>query len=345
MPDFPTEPFPAMVVDKVDTEAGVAFGPRLLTLADLPPGEVLVRVEYSSVNYKDGLATSADGKVATAYPLVPGIDLAGTVMHAAAGGPAPGTRVVAHGYEIGVARHGGYARYARLPARWVVELPPAVSTREAMVIGTAGFTAAMSVARIVDHGLGPGDGPVLVTGASGGVGSVAVNLLADLGFEVVASSGKPDAAALLRRLGAGTVLDRSELSAAGGRPLAKQRWAAAVDCVGGQTLANVLAATRYGGLVAASGLTGGAGLPATVLPFILRGVTLAGIDSVQVPIERRRALWQRLGADLRPSALAELTTQVALADVGPALERTRAGGATGRTVVNVNGAESNGEHA
>jgi acrylyl-CoA reductase (NADPH) len=327
------ESFLAMVVDRVD--GGVEFQPRAMTEADLPPGDVLIRVEYSSVNYKDALATSADGKVAAAYPLVPGIDLAGTVVATSDDGPKVGARVVAIGYEIGVARHGGYAEFARLPAGWVVELPASITTREAMIIGTAGFTAAMSVARVIAHGIEPGSGPVLVTGASGGVGSVAVNLLAGMGFEVAASTGKPDAAALLRSLGATTILDRGALNGAGGKPLAKQDWAAAVDCVGGQTLANVLAATRYGGLVAASGLTGGASLPTTVLPFILRAVTLAGIDSVQLPIDARRSLWQRLGGQLRPSGLDELASEVALRQVGDSLERIRSGAAIGRTVVKV----------
>jgi len=332
-----TEPSPdsflAMVADR--SADGLEFGPRQLSAADLPPGDVLVRVEYSSVNYKDGLATAADGKVATTYPLVPGIDLAGVVVAADGGSLPAGTAVAASGYELGVSRHGGYAQFARLPGDWVVELPPTISTRDAMVIGTAGFTAAISVDRILTHGVTPGDGQVLVTGASGGVGSIAVNLLSGLGFEVIASTGKPSASTLLREIGAAEIIDRSVLADTGGRPLAKQRWIAAVDCVGGQTLANVLAATSYGGIVAASGLTGGAQLPATVFPFILRGVTLAGIDSVQFPIEARRALWQRLGADLRPSCLDDVATEVPLAEVGTALDRARAGTATGRTVVSM----------
>jgi len=333
MAESSADSFLAMVADRAAD--GFEFGPRRLSAADLPPGDVLIRVEYSSVNYKDCLAASADGKVASVYPLVPGIDLAGVVVSSAGDAMPPGTRVAASGYELGVSRHGGYAEFARLPADWVIELPSSISTREAMVIGTAGFTAAMSVARILAHGIKPGDGPVLVTGASGGVGSVAVNLLGDLGFEVLASTGKAAAAPLLHRLGAATVIDRSALGDPDGKPLAKQQWLAAVDCVGGRTLANVLAATSYGGVVAASGLTGGAGLPATVFPFILRGVTLAGIDSVQFPIEARRALWRRLAADLRPSGLDELAADVALTEVDTALERVRSGAATGRTVVTV----------
>lgn len=331
-----SQEFRAMVVDRVGD--GVEFGPRRLGLDDLPAGDVVIQVEYSSVNYKDALATMADGKVATTYPLVPGIDLAGTVLTAPDDGAfAVGAKVVAIGYDLGVSRDGGYAELARVPADWVVELPPTLSPHDAMAIGTAGFTAAMSVARIIDHGVGASDGPVLVTGASGGVGSTAVSILAGLGFEVIAASGKPAAAALLRDLGAASVIERGALDAAGGRPLAKQQWIAAVDCVGGTTLANVLAATRYGGIVAASGLTGGASLPTTVLPFILRGVTLAGIDSVQLPIGPRRELWQRLGSDLRPPGLTKLVTDVPLEEVGAALERVRSGTSIGRTVVTVGG--------
>jgi putative YhdH/YhfP family quinone oxidoreductase len=331
-----SQQFRAMVVDRAGE--GVEFGPRQLSEDDLPPGDVLVRVEYSSVNYKDALATAADGKVASTYPLVPGIDLAGTVVSAPdGGGPAVGARVVAIGYDLGVSRHGGYAELARLPSEWVVELPAKLSPYDAMGIGTAGFTAAMSVARIVKHGVGPGDGPVLVTGASGGVGSTAVTMLAGLGYEVIASSGKPAAAPLLRELGAASVIDRIILDATEGRPLAKQQWAAAVDCVGGVTLASVLSSTRYGGIVAASGLTGGAALRTTVLPFILRGVTLAGIDSVQLPIEARRDLWRRLGSDLYPQGLHRLVSEVALEDVGAALDRVHTGSSTGRTVVGIGG--------
>jgi acrylyl-CoA reductase (NADPH) len=333
MTESSAEDFLAMVVDQA--VGGLEFGPRRLSVADLPPGDVLVRVEYSSVNYKDALATSADGKVASAYPLVPGIDLAGVVVSAADGAVPPGTRVTASGYELGVARHGGYAQFARLPGDWLVELPESVSTRDAMAIGTAGFTAAMSVERILAHGVRPGDGQVLVTGASGGVGTMAVHLLGDLGFEVLACTGKPAAEPLLRAIGASAVIDRSELADAAGRALAKQRWIAAVDCVGGPILASVLAATSYGGIVAASGLTGGSGLPATVFPFILRGVTLAGIDSVQFPIGARRALWAKLGGELRPSRLGEIASEVGLTEVGDALDRVRAGAATGRTVVSV----------
>ncbi len=246
--------------------------------ADLPVDGVLIEVLYSSVNYKDGLATAPNGKVARISPLVPGIDLAGVVV--SDDGPFPaGTTVVAHGYDLGVSRHGGYARYARVPGDWLVELPPGLGAREAMIIGTAGFTAALSIVQLEEHGLLPGRGPVLVTGATGGVGSMAVAILARRGYEVAASTGKAEAHDFLKELGASQVLARDELSSEG-KPLQSSRWAAAVDCVGGHTLANVLAQVDYGGAVAASGLTGGASLPTTVMPFILRGVSLLGVDSV-----------------------------------------------------------------
>jgi acrylyl-CoA reductase (NADPH) len=305
-----------------------------LTLDDLPTDGVLLEVRWSSVNYKDGLATSANGKVARLSPLIPGIDLAGTVIDPGDSGLAEGAPVIAHGYDLGVSRHGGYAQRARVPAEWLVPLPDGLELRDAMVIGTAGFTAALSVVALQERGLTPADGPVLVTGATGGVGSTAVAILAALGHEVVASSGKPDAEAYLKSIGASSLIARDELSAEG-KPLQGETWAAAVDCVGGQTLATVLSRIRYGGAVAASGLTGGAGLPTTVLPFILRGVNLLGIDSVQTPIERRRSVWERLGGDLKPTALGEVGHDVALSEVGDTLDAILRGEVTGRAVVDL----------
>jgi len=315
---------------KVDRSIGV------MSVDDLPPDGVLIAVEYSSVNYKDGLATTADGKVARISPLVPGIDLAGMVVDAGDSADlAPGTPVIAHGYGLGVDRHGGFAEMARVPADWIVALPAGLDLREAMIIGTAGFTAALSVVVLEERGLAPGSRPVLVTGATGGVGSLAVNILATRGYEVIASSGKPGAEAYLRALGASRVIPRSDLAGEGGRPLAAVAWAAAVDCVGGTTLANVLAQVDYGGAVAASGLTGGTALATTVLPFILRNVALLGVDSVQTPIERRRSIWARLAGDLKPDGLASIGHDVLLDSIGPALDSILQGQITGRTVVKV----------
>ena len=305
-----------------------------LPVADLGDGDVLVEVQYSSINYKDGLASTEQGKVARLDPIVPGIDLAGIVRES--GDPAipVGAAVLAHGYDIGVAHHGGYGALARIPARWVVPMPTGLDARGAMLVGTAGYTAALSVDALERHGLRPGDGPVLVTGATGGVGSMAVGMLAARGHEVVAGTGKMEAADWLRALGAADVLHRDELSPAAGRPLEKERWAGAVDCVGGDTLAHVLRTLRYGTAVAASGLTGGASLPTTVLPFILRGVSLLGIDSVQTDIDRRRAMWTRIATDLRPAWLDSLdVTTVGLDDLAPQLDRILAGGMQGRVLV------------
>lgn len=314
------------------TDDGFSRGVEELTTTDLPGDGALVEVEWSSVNYKDALASTPDGKVARISPLVPGIDLAGRLVDDA-GDLSAGSAVVAHGYDIGVARHGGFAGQARVPEEWLVPLRTGLDTREAMVIGTAGYTAALSVIALEEHGVTPGSGPVLVTGATGGVGSMAVNILAGLGFEVVASTGKAGSHEYLRELGAVDIVDRATLGDAVGRPLDSMVWAAAVDCVGGVTLANVLARIRYGGVVAASGLTGGAQIPTTVMPFILRGVTLAGIDSVQTPIGRRREVWHRLGGDLKPGGLDVIGNAIALDGLGEALDSILAGGVTGRYVV------------
>jgi putative YhdH/YhfP family quinone oxidoreductase len=260
---------------------------------------------------------------------VPGVDLAGTVVE----GPGEGTEVLAHGYDIGVARHGGYARFARVPAEWVVPLPDGLSAREAMTLGTAGFTAGLGVLELAGRGVEPGDGAVLVTGATGGVGSVAVSILSRLGYEVAASTGKADAADWLRELGAAEVVDRDELVESSSRPLERQRWAGAIDSVGGATLAAVLPAVRYRGAVAATGLTGGPGLKTTVMPFILRAVALLGVDSVGVDIERRREVWRRLATDLRPDLERLAAEEIGLADVPGAFERILGGKMRGRTLV------------
>jgi acrylyl-CoA reductase (NADPH) len=289
---------------------------------------VLVDVSWSSVNYKDSLAASEKGRVARISPLIVGIDLAGTTDN--------GQEVLAHGYDLGVSRHGGFAEQARVPAEWLVPLPPGLTAKEAMTVGTAGYTAALSVLALTDHGIEPGAGQVLVTGATGGVGSMAVAMLARLGYDVVAATGKPDAEPLLRDLGAGDVINRDEVADVS-KPLLGTRWAGCVDSVGGATLAGVLGALAPGGAVAASGNVGGADLPTTVLPFILRGVTLYGIDSVTTPIERRRAVWQRIATDMKPRELDRLATVVTLEGVEAALDVIRGGGVTGRYVVDIAG--------
>ncbi|MFZ4718713.1 MAG: acryloyl-CoA reductase [Ilumatobacteraceae bacterium] len=301
---------------------------------ELGDGEVLVRIEWSGINFKDGLASTEAGKVARLDPIVPGIDLAGVVEASDDPSVAVGSRVLAHGYDIGVAHHGGYAELARVRSSWLVALPDGLDTRTAMAVGTAGYTAALSVDALERHGLRPGDGPVLVTGATGGVGSMAIGMLAARGHEVVASTGKLTDADWLRSLGATDVIDRAEMAPESGRPLEKERWAGAVDCVGGTTLAHTLRTLRYGSAVAASGLTGGVGLPTSVHPFILRGVSLLGIDSVQTPIDARRAMWQRIGGDLKPAWLDHLdTTVVGLDGLAEHLDRILAGGMRGRTLV------------
>ncbi len=326
----------ALVATK--TGDGVEVGPATLPTAELGEGDVTVRVRWSSVNYKDGLATIPGGKVAAVSPLVPGIDLAGEVVAADAPGIEVGSTVIAHGHDLGTSHHGGYAEYARVPAAWVVPLPEGLSSRQAMALGTAGFTAALSVVHLEARGLAPGDGPVLVTGATGGVGSTAVGMLAERGYEVVASTGKRDAAGWLRGLGAAEVVDRDAVLGDPSRALQRQRWAAAVDCVGGATLAAVLSALRVGAAVAASGNTGGAALETTVFPFILRGVALLGVDSVNCPYDLRIDVWRRLAGDLRPRGLDDsITAEVAgLGDeLRAALRKVLAGGMRGRTVVRV----------
>ncbi|MFC8531133.1 acryloyl-CoA reductase [Nocardia sp. NPDC057227] len=298
----------------------------------LGDGEVTIEVHYSSANYKDALAITPRGGVVRQYPIVPGIDLAGEVVASDDDAFAPGDQVVAHGYELGVSRNGGFAQLARVPADWVVKLD-GLSTRDAAAIGTAGFTAALSVRALLDHGLTPDDGAVLVTGATGGVGGVAIDILSGLGFEVIASTGKTDADDLLAELGANEVIGRlPEDPEAKPRPLTSARWAGAVDSVGGASLAYILSAIGYGGAVAASGLTGGPGVPTTVMPFILRAVSLLGIDSVNLPIEHRREIWAQLGGELRPRHLSALTDVATITDAEQVLRSIQDGTHRGRTV-------------
>ncbi len=335
MTDIPQR-FRALVAEREGDE--VTRGLRDLGADDLPEGEVTVRVGWSSVNYKDALAVSPKGRVAQISPLVPGVDLSGEVLASDTGDVAAGDKVIVHGHDLGVAHHGGFAEVARVPASWVVPLPAGLSARQAMALGTAGFTAALSVIRLEEHGLRPGDGPVLVLGATGGVGSTAVAILAGLGHEVHAATGKAEEADFLREIGASEVLSREETSGESKRPLESQRWAAVVDPVGGAALAYALRTVRYDGAVAASGLTGGTDLHTTVFPFILRGVSLLGVDSVNTRTERRREVWRRLAGDLRPPALDEqITREIALDDVDPLLDDVLAGRAKGRTVVRIGG--------
>ena len=323
--------FPAFVFSN-DPENNVR-SVQQVSLSDIAQDGVLIEVEWSSVNFKDGLASTTSGKISRLKPMIPGIDIAGTVVDAAGSEFVAGQKVIAHGYDIGVARHGGYSQFARVPAEWIMALPDGLSTRDAMVVGTGGFTSALSVVALENWGLTPSAGPVLVTGASGGVGSMAVSMLAGRGYEVVASSGKASAAEFLIGLGAARVIDRNELSADDPRPLQTTTYAAAVDCVGGNTLANVLKRLNYGSAVAASGLTGGTAIPTSVMPFILRGVALLGIDSVQTPMDVRRNVWGRIASDLKPAGLESIGQSIGLNDLERVLTSILAGEVSGRYVV------------
>ncbi len=302
---------------------------------DLMHGDVVVALDYSTVNYKDALAITGRGEVIRQFPLIPGIDFAGTVETSSFPGIAVGDRVVANGWGLSQSHHGGYAQKARVKGEWLVKIPDAFSTKDAMAIGTAGYTAMLSVLALEHGGVTPQRGDILVTGANGGVGSIAIAILSGLGYRVVASTGRPAESEYLRSLGAAEIIDRKALSEPGA-PIASERWAGAVDSVGSLTLANVLAKTRYRGVVAACGLAQGMDLPASVLPFILRNVTLAGIDSVNAPQEVRIEAWSRLARDLDLSKLARTTHVVGLAEVPAIVGRMFEGRVQGRTVVDVN---------
>lgn len=309
-------------------------------LGDLPADPVTIRVRYSSLNYKDAMAARAHQGVIGRLPHVPGIDAAGTVLADDTGSLAPGSEVLVTGYELGTTHWGGWSEIIRVPAEWVVPLPAGLTLHEAMTLGTAGFTAAQCAGALEHHDILPESGPVAVSGASGGVGSLAVAILAHLGYEVTASTGKEAAQNLLKRLGAAQLVDRAELSDDSPRPLLSARWAGAVDTVGGQTLATLLRSTRHRGCVAACGLVGGAELPITVYPFILRGVTLAGIDSAQCPAAPRREIWQKLAGPWKPPGLSELATTVALAELPDHVEQILHGESLGRVVVDLAAGES-----
>ena len=324
--------FRAILVEKGDSGQSV----RLTELdgSQLPAADVLVRVERSTLNYKDALAITGKAPVIRKFPMVPGIDGTGEVVESSHAGFRPGDRVLVNGYGVGEAHWGCLAGMARLSGDWLLPVPGAFTAAQAMAIGTAGYTAMLCVMALERHGVTPDRGEVLVTGAAGGVGSVAVALLAKLGFKVVASTGRAAEASYLTGLGASEVIDRAVLSAPG-KPLQKERWAGVVDSVGSHTLANACASTRYGGTVAACGLAGGMDLPASVAPFILRGVTLAGVDSVMAPMALRREAWGRLARDLDPARLAAMTREIPLAEAIPAAGELLAGKVRGRLVVDV----------
>ncbi|HTQ12338.1 MAG TPA: MDR family oxidoreductase [Rhizomicrobium sp.] len=305
-----------------------------LGLGDLMDGDVVVAVSHSTVNYKDGLALTGRSPVVRKFPMIPGIDLAGTVETSSHPGFRPGDRVLLNGHGLSETHHGGYSEVARVKGDWLVKLPAAFSAAEAMAIGTAGYTAMLSVLALEDAHVAPGKGPVIVTGAAGGVGSVAVAILAKLGYRVIASTGRVEEEAYLKGLGASEIIPRTELS---GEPrmLGKERWAGAVDSVGSRTLANVIASTQYGGAVAACGLAQGLDLPTSVAPFILRGVSLLGIESVYMPMPRRRQAWERLARDLDVEKLAAMTHTIGLGEVRQAAEDILAGKVRGRLVVDL----------
>ena len=302
--------------------------------ARLPPGDVTVAVDYSTLNYKDGLAITNAGPVVRQWPMVAGIDGAGTVIESSHPDWGVGDQVVHNGWGVGEVHWGCLAEKARLKGDWLVRLPQAFTPRQAMAIGTAGYTAMLCVLALEDHGIGPAAGEVLVTGATGGVGSVAVALLSGLGYQVVAATGKASEEAYLKRLGASSLLDRAALSSPG-KPWQKERWAGVVDAVGSHTLANALAQTRYGGVVAACGLAQGMDLSTSVMPFILRGVTLAGIDSVMAPLARRQRAWSRLARDLDPTLLEAMVEEVPLSQAQARAQDLMAGRVRGRIVVKI----------
>ncbi len=327
-------PFRAFVVNK--TGDSFSAGLKELTLADLPQGEILIKVAYSDVNYKDGLASTPEGRIVRSYPFVPGIDLSGTVVESSDSRFKPGDEVLATSYELGVSHYGGFSEYARVKADWVVPLPKGLTLKEAMALGTAGFTAALAVYKMEKNGLMPQNGPVLVTGASGGLGSIAISILSALGYTVAASTGKSSEHDYLKELGASEILNRQETSAESNRPLEKERWAGSVDAVGGSTLAYLIRTTKYAGSIASCGNTGGPNVSTTVFPFILRGINLLGIESVNCPMDLRRQLWQRLASDHKPRHLLDMIGhEASLEELPQALARILKGEVRGRTIIKV----------
>ena len=327
------EPFKAILITRDDDKVQ-SVETREIGLGELMDGDVVVEVEATTVNYKDGLAITGRAPVVRKWPMVPGIDCAGTVVQSDHDGYKQGDQVILNGWGVGETHTGAYARYARLNGDWLIHRPSGLSALDAMAIGTAGYTSMLSVMALERYGIAPSSGPIVVTGANGGVGSVAISILSKLGYEVIASTGRPDEAEFLKSLGATEIIDRSELSEPG-RPLGKERWAGGIDSVGSHTLANVLSMTRYGGAVTACGLAQGADLPATVMPFILRGVALLGVDSVMAPKQRREEAWSRLTQDLDLAKLHALSKTIGFDDIIDTAKALIDGKVRGRVVVDM----------
>jgi putative quinone oxidoreductase, YhdH/YhfP family len=328
------EKFRALVAE--EKENGMELNIKEWTREDLPPGDVTIRVQYSSVNFKDGLATVKGGGVVRKYPMIPGIDLAGRVLASDDSRFKEGDEVLVTGYELGVSHFGGYSELARVPADWIVPLPKGLNLKDAMAVGTAGFTAALSIDRLEEHGMRPDRGPVLVTGATGGVGSCSVAMLQKLGYSVTASTRSGDPEGLLKKLGAREVIFPEELSNPKKKALLKQRWQAAIDPVAGHYLPVILASIQYGGSVALSGLTAGNRFETTVYPFILRGVSLLGIDSVFCPMEKRRVIWERISGEMRPDSLFRtMVREISLDEVPQTLQSILKGDTVGRIIVKI----------
>ncbi|MEJ6501739.1 MAG: acryloyl-CoA reductase [Rhodobacterales bacterium] len=328
--------FNALIVDK-DEDGKTHAAVKAITQADMPQSEVTVAVEYSTVNYKDGLCIGPGGGLVRSYPHIPGIDFAGTVEASSDARYKPGDKVVLTGWRVGEAHWGGYSQKANVRADWLVPLPDGLTTRQAMAVGTAGLTAMLAVMALEDHGLKPGHGPVLVTGAAGGVGSVATAILANLGHEVAAVTGRPETADYLKSLGATRIVAREEINETVKRPMEAETWTGCVDAVGGAMLARVLGQLKYGASAAAVGLAGGAGLPATVIPFLLRGVNLLGIDSVMQPYDNRLRAWARIAQDLPMDKLEAMIQTATLSDLPRLGTDILKGQVKGRVVVDVNG--------
>jgi putative YhdH/YhfP family quinone oxidoreductase len=325
------ESFQALVLDKIDGE--VKARKQQLSLSDLKENDLLIRVAYSSVNYKDALACVPNGNIVKQFPFIPGIDLAGVVVRSKDSRFSEGEEVLVTGFELGVSFFGGFSQYAWVSANWAVKLPAGLSLKEAMILGTAGFTAALSVHELQSSGVMPEKGPVLVTGSTGGVGSISIAILSKLGYEVVASTGKMEYESYLLELGASRVMLRDEWIPEQPRSLEKQVWAGAIDCVGGKALGAILSSTKYAGAVAVSGLTGGVEWTSSIFPFILRGIKLIGIDSVFTPMETRERVWQRLASEMKPAALDSTCTEITLEEIPDQVTMLLQGLSRGRTVV------------